>query len=46
MVKELAGVAVMGLERIDFVWYLKRISLLAIAGYLAGAGVYVLMFAL
>ena len=32
-----AGVAVMGLERIDFVWYLKRISLLAIAGYLAGA---------
>lgn len=41
-----AGVAVMGLERIDFVWYLKKISLLAIAGYLAGAGVYVLMFAL
>jgi len=40
-----AGVAVMGLEKIDFVWYLKKISLLAIAGYLAGAGVYVLMFA-
>ena len=40
-----AGVAVMGLERIDFVWYLKKISLLAIAGYLAGAGVYMLMFA-
>lgn len=40
-----AGVAVMGLERIDFVWYLKKISLLAILGYLAGAGVYVLMFA-
>ena len=32
-----AGVAVMGLEKIDFVWYLKRMSLLAIAGYLAGA---------
>ena len=40
-----AGVAVMGLEKIDFVWYLKKISLIAIAGYLAGAGVYVLMFA-
>jgi len=39
-----AGVAVMGLERIDFVWYLKKISLLAVIGYLAGAGVYVLMF--
>lgn len=39
-----AGVAVMGLERIDFIWYLKKISLLAIAGYLAGAGVYYLMF--
>lgn len=39
-----AGVAVMGLERIDFVWYLKKISLLAIVGYLAGAGVFWLMF--
>ena len=39
-----AGVAVMGLERIDFIWYLKKISLLAIAGYFAGAGVYILMF--
>jgi Na+/H+ antiporter NhaD/arsenite permease-like protein len=39
-----AGVAVMGLERIDFVWYLKKISLLAISGYLAGAVVFWLMF--
>ena len=39
-----AGVAVMGLEKIDFVWYVKRMSLLAIAGYLAGAAVYWLMF--
>ncbi len=39
-----AGVAVMGLERIDFVWYLRKISLLAVAGYLAGAGVFWLMF--
>jgi Na+/H+ antiporter NhaD/arsenite permease-like protein len=35
-----AGVAAMGLERIDFIWYMKRISLLALAGYLAGAGAY------
>ncbi len=38
-----AGVAVMGMEKIDFVWYLKHISLWALLGYLAGAGVYVLM---
>jgi Na+/H+ antiporter NhaD/arsenite permease-like protein len=35
-----AGVAAMGLERIDFIWYMKRISLLALLGYLAGALVY------
>ncbi len=35
-----AGVAAMGLERIDFIWYMKRISLLALSGYLAGAAVY------
>ena len=39
-----AGVAVMGLEKIDFVWYLKKMSLLAVAGYLAGAAVYWFMF--
>lgn len=38
-----AGVAVMGMEKIDFVWYLKHISLWALLGYLAGAGVYILM---
>jgi Na+/H+ antiporter NhaD/arsenite permease-like protein len=37
-----AGVAAMGLEKIDFFWYAKRISLLSIIGYLAGAGVYVM----
>ncbi len=37
-----AGVAAMGLEKIDFIWYMKKISLLALAGYLAGAGVYYL----
>lgn len=36
-----AGVAVMGIEKIDFIWYLKRISLLAVLGYLAGAGWYI-----
>ena len=37
-----AGVAAMGMERIDFIWYMKRISLLALLGYVAGAGVYYL----
>ncbi len=37
-----AGVAAMGMEKIDFIWYLKRISLLALLGYMAGAGVYYL----
>ena len=32
----------MGLEKINFGWYLKNISLLALLGYLAGAGVYIL----
>lgn len=34
-----AGVVVMGLEKIDFGWYLKNISLLAAVGYLAGAAI-------
>ena len=37
-----AGVVVMGLEQISFGWYLKRISGLALLGYLAGAFVYIL----
>lgn len=37
-----AGVVVMGLERINFIWYLKNISWIALVGYLAGAGVYIL----
>lgn len=39
-----AGVAAMGLEKIDFIWYLKKISWLALIGYLAGAAVYFLEF--
>ena len=31
-----AGVVAMGLEKIDFTWYLKNISLMALVGYLAG----------
>jgi Na+/H+ antiporter NhaD/arsenite permease-like protein len=35
-----AGVAAMGLERIDFFWYFRRIAPLAFAGYVAGIVVY------
>jgi Na+/H+ antiporter NhaD/arsenite permease-like protein len=35
-----AGVAAMGLEKIDFVWYLKKISPWALLGYLSGVCVY------
>ena len=41
-----AGVAAMGLERIDFVWYVKKISGLALLGYFAGAFVYIAEYAL
>lgn len=37
-----AGVIAMGLEKISFGWYLKRFSWLALLGYLAGIGVYLL----
>lgn len=36
-----AGVAAMGMEKIDFIWYLKNISLLALLGYLSGAATYI-----
>jgi len=39
-----AGVAAMGLEKIDFIWYLKKISWLAALGYFAGAAVYVIEY--
>lgn len=39
-----AGVAVMGLEKIDFMWYLKNITIYALIGYLAGFLCYWLMF--
>jgi Na+/H+ antiporter NhaD/arsenite permease-like protein len=41
-----AGVAAMGIEKIQFIWYMRRIAWLAILGYLAGAAVYVVQFRL
>ncbi|HET6719776.1 MAG TPA: sodium:proton antiporter NhaD [Rhodocyclaceae bacterium] len=41
-----AGVAAMGLEKIHFFWYVKRISGLALVGYFAGAGVYLVQYQL
>jgi Na+/H+ antiporter NhaD/arsenite permease-like protein len=37
-----AGVAVMGIEKINFFWYMKKISLLALAGFFAGLIIYIL----
>ncbi len=39
------GVTVMGIEKISFMYYFKRFSGLALAGYLSGAAVYILLFA-
>lgn len=39
------GVTVMGLEKIEFMYYTKRFSVLALLGYVSGAGVYMLLFA-
>lgn len=36
-----AGVAAMGMEKITFLWYLKKFTLITVAGYLAGALVYI-----
>lgn len=41
-----AGVAAMGLEQIHFFWYVKRISGLALIGYLGGAAVYIMQYGL
>jgi Na+/H+ antiporter NhaD/arsenite permease-like protein len=38
-----AGVAVMGMEKLDFIWYLKKISFLALLGYVGGAATYLIM---
>lgn len=38
-----AGVVFMGLERVDFFWYLRKISLSALIGYFAGIAVYLIL---
>jgi len=38
-----AGLAAMGMQKINFFWYVKKISLLALVGYIAGALTYVAM---
>ena len=38
-----AGVVAMGMEKISFFWYLKNIAWLALIGYLAGAGIFLLL---
>lgn len=38
-----AGVAAMGMERIDFIWYFKKIAWLAFVGFAAGAAVFLLI---
>jgi Na+/H+ antiporter NhaD/arsenite permease-like protein len=37
-----AGVAAMGLEKIDFLWYFKNISWLALIGFLAGSATFLI----
>lgn len=39
-----AGVAAMGMEKITFFWYLKRITWLALIGYFSGALIYLLQY--
>ena len=39
-----AGVAAMGMERIDFIWYFKKITWLAAIGFVAGAIAFLLMY--
>ncbi|EIM64491.1 LOW QUALITY PROTEIN: Na+/H+ antiporter NhaD-like permease [Desulfobacter postgatei 2ac9] len=41
-----AGVAAMGLEKINFFWYVKKISQLAMLGYIAGILVFLIQFKL
>ena len=41
-----AGVAAMGMEKIDFIWYLKKATWLAFIGFIAGAGVFLAVKAL
>jgi Na+/H+ antiporter NhaD/arsenite permease-like protein len=37
-----AGIAVMGIEKVEFFWYLKKISWLALVGFIGGLGTFIL----
>ena len=39
-----AGLAAMGIEKINFIWYVKKISLLALVGYVAGAFAFIAQY--
>lgn len=41
-----AGVALMGLEKVDFIWYTKKITLTVLTGYLAGMALYLVINAI
>jgi Na+/H+ antiporter NhaD/arsenite permease-like protein len=41
-----AGVAAMGMERIDFIWYFKKMAWLALIGYLGGVFAYLLLYSI
>jgi Na+/H+ antiporter NhaD/arsenite permease-like protein len=41
-----SGVAAMGLEKIEFFWYVRRISGLALLGYFGGVAVYIVQYGL
>ncbi|MFP4092113.1 MAG: hypothetical protein ACLFUB_04495 [Cyclobacteriaceae bacterium] len=38
-----AGVAVMGIAKLDFMWYVRNMTLWAFIGYVAGAITYLLL---
>lgn len=38
-----AGVAVMGMERMEFMWYVKNITIPAMIAYFGGVAVYLLL---
>jgi hypothetical protein len=41
-----SGVALMGLEKVDFVWYTKKVSIGATIGYFAGIATYLLQYSI
>ena len=41
-----SGVALMGLEKVDFLWYAKKVSVGAAVGYFAGIATYLAQYAL